>query len=317
MSSGNNTEWFKTIPLEAWTNSQWKQSSKRARHRTGSCSTTGWVSPSDVIDTPCDVNICHWNSEQLNKMSIGDKLNLLINNMSELKVMNTVCRNNLVNTSHLEVVDQSLQVLEYKSLDMEASSKDRNLIFGGIVETVGGVPFDAVLDVLSSKLGMPSESFYMVEARRIGRIIRPNSGQMFVRQRDILVTFSTPDQVTKILQRANRLAGTRISIYRDYPREIKDTRSQLWPEFKRMPDIHGRHHVKLLFPAALSVKGEIVRDLFPQCTETWHTLTAQTFMDADSVSSMRSVGNRKLRSTLRLWHPKTQQVLSQHRRPLH
>ncbi|KAH3727653.1 hypothetical protein DPMN_053592 [Dreissena polymorpha] len=62
------------------------------------------------------------------------------------------------------------------------------------------------------------------------------------------------------------LKNTHFGISRDSPREISETRKDLWPDFKAASDKYGSNNVKMLFQAAISVHGEVIRNLFPD----WH-----------------------------------------------
>ncbi|KAH3811615.1 hypothetical protein DPMN_140027 [Dreissena polymorpha] len=66
----------------------------------------------------------------------------------------------------------------------------------------------------------------------------------------------------------NLVKNTHFGISRDYPREISEARKDLWPDFKAARDKYGMKNVKMLFPAALSVHGEVIRNLFPD----WHSV---------------------------------------------
>jgi len=184
-----------------------------------------------------------------------------------------------------EVTDDRLHYLEYKILDLEARTKERNLLFSGITESVGENPMEKVLLLLSDKLGFPAETVFIVEARRIGRVIHPNaSNRRPVRQRDILVTFGDVKSVNDILSRCRGLAGTPYGISRDFPREIKEARTQLWGEFKQLRSTHGRDRVKLVFPAAIKVDGHTVADKFPY----WYaTLTSNGPPDYNDIKEKR------------------------------
>ncbi|KAH3847365.1 hypothetical protein DPMN_089685 [Dreissena polymorpha] len=79
---------------------------------------------------------------------------------------------------------------------------------------------------------------------------------------------SLPGDVDDLMISARRLAGTKFSLFKDYPKEITDARKQLWPRFKEAMSKHGPRNIQTLFPAALRVNGRIVEDLFPE----WHTI---------------------------------------------
>ncbi|KAH3879980.1 hypothetical protein DPMN_003892 [Dreissena polymorpha] len=107
----------------------------------------------------------------------------------------------------------------------------------------------------------------LVEARRIGRRIVSRS-QGTTCGRAILVTVSDLRYVNEIMDSAKLLKITHFGILRDYPREISEARKDLWPDLKAARDKYGSKNVKMLFPAALSVHGEVIRNLFPD----WHSV---------------------------------------------
>ena len=100
MSDNGHPRNVPMIPLETWSRSQ---PNKRPRHATGSASTVGGVSPKGDIG---NVNSPHFNTDILNSMSADEKLNLIINNMSELKVLNSkimqVHWDNFVTNTHID-----------------------------------------------------------------------------------------------------------------------------------------------------------------------------------------------------------------------
>ncbi|KAH3702037.1 hypothetical protein DPMN_077037 [Dreissena polymorpha] len=75
-------------------------------------------------------------------------------------------------------------------------------------------------------------------------------------------------KLNDIMGSAKLLKNTHFGISRDYPREISEARKELWPEFKAAREKYGSKSVKMLFPAALSVNGEVIRNLFPD----WHSV---------------------------------------------
>ena len=91
----------------------------------------------------------------------------------------------------------------------------------------------------------------------------PRNNGASVRHRTILATFGDPSHVYDIMNSVVRLKGTPFGVSRDYPREISDARRELWPEYKQARAQYGPRAVKLAYPAALVVNGDVVRDLFP------------------------------------------------------
>ncbi|KAL4239213.1 hypothetical protein ACF0H5_000030 [Mactra antiquata] len=65
------------------------------------------------------------------------------------------------------------------------------------------------------------------------------------------------------MENAVLLSGTRIGVSRDYPREIREARKELWQDFKDARKVHGKSRVQWRYPAALVINGQTVRDHFP------------------------------------------------------
>ena len=107
----------------------------------------------------------------------------------------------------------------------------------------------------------------IANAYRIGRRQVSRAGG-WPRHRAILATFNDPKHTEEVLSKARMLKGTTFGISRDYPREIRDARRELWDEYKTARSKYGNRNVKLQFPAALVVNGDKVRDLFPG----WHSI---------------------------------------------
>lgn len=65
------------------------------------------------------------------------------------------------------------------------------------------------------------------------------------------------------MNRARRLRGTSFSVDHDYPREIKEARTRLWPMYKDLKNQNPRSKVQILYPAKLIRDGHVVRDELP------------------------------------------------------
>ncbi|KAH3730682.1 hypothetical protein DPMN_143948 [Dreissena polymorpha] len=241
--------------------------SKRRRHATSDSSV-----PCSPHPNQGDLQFSATSRAQFEHMDMEHKLNCLFDMISTNYDMNYKldCLNNSFYHSKAinDVTEARLRLLEYKSLDIEARSLRNNLIFNGFPECVGTEECtQTILEFLTSKLNMTLGLHSIVEARRIGRRIVARA-QGTTRGRAILVTLSDPRYVNDIMDSAKLLKNTHFGISRDYPREISEARKELWPEFKAAREKYGSKSVKMLFPAALSVHGEVIRNLFPD----WHSI---------------------------------------------
>ena len=177
-------------------------------------------------------------------------------------------------TSH----ERRLLLLEYKSIDMEARNRRNNLIFRGIAEAnfaaeedCASLVKDFIYDHLdlgivpviqrAHRLGNP-DNLRKVNRRRQAR------GQPTT-TRPIIACFRDSADVEAILNNANKLKDKpRFGINKDYPSEITQARSQLWPLYKSERDKNPNAKVYIGFPAKLVVRGQVKKDLFPE----WHTI---------------------------------------------
>ena len=156
-----------------------------------------------------------------------------------------------------------ITVLEYKSLDLEARSRRKNLIFRGFVEDGIECCCDIILDFLRTKLEIADE-LAIDRAHRLGKY-KPGL------TRPIIVAFRDYPAKEQILSSARKLAGTRFGVSRDYPLEITNARKQLWSKYKELKSKYPSGGLKLAFPAKLVVNGQVKEDLFPEWSDIIYT----------------------------------------------
>ena len=200
-------------------------------------------------------------------MNLDDKMNCMYDMMKNLGTVShsvdSLTRNMYFTYAKLEVNEARLRLLEYKSLDIETRLLKNNLIFTGFPEANGAENcLELVHSLLADHLQIDTSVIKASNAYRLGRRVVARTGQT-PRNRAILASFSDPSLTDEILRSARMLAGTTFGISRDYPREIRDARKDLWEDFKRAKSLYGKRNVQLQFPAALVINGDKVRDLFP------------------------------------------------------
>lgn len=59
------------------------------------------------------------------------------------------------------------------------------------------------------------------------------------------------------------MKDTQFGIHRDYPKEILNARSSLWPSYKKAKANNPRADVSIGYPAKLLINGRVVADKFP------------------------------------------------------
>jgi len=100
---------------------------------------------------------------------------------------------------------------------------------------------------------------YIARAHRLGRMQRNNQYQ----SRPIIVNFRDYCDIESIMGSARMLRGKPFSIDHDFPKEIQEARSRLWPMFKQIRRDAPDARVVLAYPAKIIKNGQIVRDELP------------------------------------------------------
>ncbi|MEW8547345.1 MAG: hypothetical protein AB2693_27875, partial [Candidatus Thiodiazotropha sp.] len=151
--------------------------------------------------------------------------------------------------------DDRLTLLEYRSLDIEARSRRKNILFKGLPEDRRENCFEIVRDFIRHKLDIDRD-MYLERAHRLGRY---DQGKI----RPIIVAFRDFCDVEDIIGNAKKLKDSNFGVSRDYPLEIAKARQSLWKQFKEIRDNNPDKKVTLGFPAKIIVGNEVVVDLFP------------------------------------------------------
>ena len=248
-----------------------KQSEKRKRISTGG----------STRDSKCDSGESH------ECLTSNEKLSLILSKLTEnedrlksfeekLDIALDQSRvNELEKTVHDQ--DRRITVLEYKSLDLEARSRRKNLIFRGFVEDRTECCCDIILDFLRTKLEIADE-LAIDRAHRLGKY-KPGL------TRPIIVAFRDYPATEQILSSARKLARTRFGVSRDYPLEITNARKQLWSKYKALKSKYPSGRVKLALPAKLVVNGQVKEDLFPEWSDIIYTSRTENTIPHTSISA--------------------------------
>ena len=156
-----------------------------------------------------------------------------------------------------------IKLLTYKSLDLEARSRRKNLVFRGLCENSREDCHNVIADFLSNELDLNPDFICMDRAHRIGR--RPIR---CISRRPIIVAFRDYQDTVRIMERANRLTDTRFGIDRDYPSEISKARKLLWNRYKELKAVSSSpSDIALEYPARIVVGKTVVDDAFPDWFE--------------------------------------------------
>ena len=173
--------------------------------------------------------------------------------------------------SEMGKLQDRIKLLEYRSIDIETRSRRNNLIFRGLQENNDIENCEEIIKaMISEKLNINTENMYIQRAHRLGTLQR--RGQIWrteahsratPKPRPIIVCFRDYQDIEKILANVHLLKNSNIGIHRDYPKEIVDARSELWPLFKSEREQNPRAKVSIGFPAKVIVNGKVISNKFP------------------------------------------------------
>ena len=208
----------------------------------------------------------HDTGEHYDSMSTEGKLSLIISKLSlnEQRVkyiQHRVDSMVLVKKRVIEIENvvkshsERLKLLEYRSLDSEARSRRRNLLFKGIPENKYENCFTEARRFIHEKLNIETD-MYLETAHMLGRFDPSKT-------RPIIVVFRDFCDTEYILNGASCLRGTDQGVSRDNPNEISKARQSIWKQYKSIRENNPRKRVTFGYPASIRVNGDTVVDLFP------------------------------------------------------
>ncbi|MCG8047033.1 MAG: hypothetical protein N0E48_15590, partial [Candidatus Thiodiazotropha endolucinida] len=176
--------------------------------------------------------------------SIQNKMDTMLNLKSRVGVVE-----NVIKSQH-----ERLKLLEYRSIDLEARSRRKNLLFKGIPEKRQENCFNEVRKLIGEELGIQRD-MYLERAHRLGRY---NSNKT----RPIIVAFRDFCDTLDILDASSSLKGTTYGVSRDYPVEISTARQSLWKQYKTTREANPKSKVTMEFPARICVEWVVIADAF-------------------------------------------------------
>lgn len=217
-------------------------------------------------------------------LSIDDKLLNLFEKLNNLEQSNrtiehlahsvsqTSSQVNHINT-RVSNHEQFLRLLAYKSIDIEARSRRRNLLFHGLAENRNENCSNLIREFLWDQMGIDADDYYIERVHRLGSLQkarqRKGDSNESIR-RPIIVAFFETRNVESILESAYMLRGTKFSVTRDFPIEIVNARRSLMPELIKEKQ-NRNNKVSIDYPARLVVNGKTVIDKFPD----WYSVLQQ------------------------------------------
>ena len=156
--------------------------------------------------------------------------------------------------------ESRILLLEYKSLDLEARSRRKNLLFVGFREERDENCINKISNFIKDKLEIMAD-VCIDRAHRLGRYKHGSN-------RPIIVAFRDFTDTQSILSSANKLKDTSYSINRDFPQETVSARKSLWGNYKHLKQKNLDKRVNMAYPAKIIMNGRVICDAFPH----WDTI---------------------------------------------
>ena len=208
-----------------------------------------------------------------------EKLNLILSkvtlNEKRFRNLENVCGSVIKNSKRLSKVEtvmksqeDRIRLLEYKSIDLEARSRQNNILFYGLDESRSEDCKSRIVGKLQQELDITISESEISRAHRLGRFERS-------KKRPVIVAFQSYVVAESIIKQAYRLKDTDFSMSIDYPLEITRARRTLWPEYKHIKSQNPLAKVEIVYPAKLLVNGRVEKDLFPE----WDTVLSGSRID--------------------------------------
>ena len=219
-----------------------------------------------------------------NQLPLDDKISQMMEKLNNLELsqraIDSISQHVTQTTSKVEHMntrmsthDNFFRLLAYKSIDIEARSRRKNLIFHGLAESKNENCKEVLRDFLWNEMGLDLEDFYIERVHRLGSLQKamqrrsdPNSPVI----RPLIVAFYESPSVETVMETAYMLRNSPYSVTRDYPLEIKNARKRLMPSFIKERQ-NKNNKVSIEYPARLVINGKTVMDEFPD----WHIVLNQ------------------------------------------
>ena len=212
--------------------------------------------------------------------NLDDKLSYICEKLDNLEkssqTIATIAQN--LNSVHARVVtvenqnteqNRFLKVLAYKSIDLEARSRRKNLVFHGFTECPREDCYLVLRDFLWQEMGLDIEDLGIERVHRLGSLHKAKL-RSDPSRRPIIAALYEYRRTDTVMNTCYMLRNTRFSDSRDYPKEIVSARQWLLPQFKAARQ-NKNDKVSMEYPAKLVVNGRLVADEFVD----WYTVLSQ------------------------------------------
>ena len=257
---------------------------------------------SDVLEA-ADLTCAQVAHIDLGKMSVNDKLDFLIHEMSTVEQLTQQVQQQQSQLSQLNDITENMQTeivhmhhtlsqQQLRIIDLEARSRRNNLLFFNIPEPEQESDTgceQALCDFLATQLKLNEEQLSRVVFQSVHRLGRPRrgvapNGQAW-KPRPVIAGFRDFKCKQDILFSSSCLKGSPFAIREDFPAEIRTARGKLWDDFKNAKSQNLR--ARIVYPAKLIVDGRVVRDMFPEWGR-WAMVGYEENRDRDTARIPRS-----------------------------
>ena len=146
--------------------------------------------------------------------------------------------------------------------------------------------------MINEKLGLDAGNMFVQRAHRLGALKRRRyrGANSRPNPRPIIICFRDYNDVEAILANAFKLRNTNLGINKDFPKEIVNARSELWPRYKQEKQKNPNGRVFIGIPAKLVVNGKVICDKFPD----WREVLKGSRINSDtSDSTNKSTENKE------------------------
>ena len=259
-----------------------KQQQKRQRISTESGSGGSFSGDTSKADFELENEL---SLDEFKNMNIDNKLDTLFVYICDVKSTNQrlLKAEKTVHEIHESTKHNSdrIDILAYRSIDLEARQRRNNLIFWGIPEVRSENCMTLVADFLAEHLELDPDRICIQRAHRVGKPPKPHKfviGQATnkPKHRPLIALFRDYQDVELILGSAKKLKGKGFGINRDYPPEIIAARKPLFAEKKKLQLANPNTKISIQYPAKLFMEGRLITDALP----TWQDTIRKSRLDS-------------------------------------
>ena len=272
-------------PFDGFDDGEWRvKTRKRKRRDTGSV----------------DIETFSKMSTDEKLLALFSKLSVVENKQSQLNAVMSPFHEKLESLEKcVNVQNQKLKMLAYRSIDLEARSRRNNLVFRGLADCNYENCKDVIVNFLSGELKIDISQAHIARAHRLGSLARSRA-KYTVTRRPMIVAFNDYSITEMIMQAAKNLNGTFFRIERDFPVEITEARQRLWPKFKTERENYPSSRVTIGYQAKIIRNGRVTHDEFPDWYDVLHCSRVRGF------EINETTGKESRRKPFRPWQAQAQ-----------